>query len=149
MIWEFFVVVLRNIVILFGVIMNVDVGCFKSKWVVDEVQVVDCWVLLLMQCDFCIDDFICVELFDMGVLVVVKQVVWMFDNIYQVFVEVQEWVCVMDEVLSVYMCVCVDIQSVIELQGEQVCVIGVFVSEVKLVFEDYQCQNKNLCLDNY
>lgn len=37
MIWEFFVVVLRNIVILFGVIMNVDVGCFKSKWVVDEV----------------------------------------------------------------------------------------------------------------
>ena len=47
MIWELPVVALRNIVILPGVTMNVDVGRPKSKRAVDEAQAADRRVLLL------------------------------------------------------------------------------------------------------
>jgi len=149
MIWELPVVALRNIVILPGVTMNVDVGRPKSKRAVDEAQAADRRVLLLTQRDPRTDDPTRAELFDMGVLAVVKQVVRMPDNTYQVLVEAQERARVMDEVPSAYMRVRADTQSATEPQGEQARVIGVLASEVKSAFEDYQRQNKNLRLDNY
>ena len=149
MIWELPVVALRNIVILPGVTMNVDVGRPKSKRAVDEAQAADRRVLLLTQRDPRTDDPTRAELFDMGVLAVVKQVVRMPDNTYQVLVEAQERARVMDEVPSAYMRVRADTQSAAEPQGEQARVIGVLASEIKSAFEDYQRQNKNLRLDNY
>ena len=103
MIWELPVVALRNMVILPGITMNIDVGRPKSKRAVDEAQSSDRRVLLLTQRDARTDDPTRAELYEMGVLAVVKQVVRMPDNTYQVLVEAQERAKVMDEVPSAYL----------------------------------------------
>ncbi|GBF06858.1 ATP-dependent protease La [Deinococcus aerius] len=150
MIWELPVVALRNIVILPGITMNVDVGRPKSKRAVDEAQASDRRVLLLTQRDPRTDDPARGELYDMGVLAVVKQVVRMPDNTYQVLVEAQERAQVLDEVPSAYLRVRAETQAAAapasELEGREVQVLA---QEVKAAFEEYQRQNKNLRLDNY
>jgi ATP-dependent Lon protease len=146
MIWELPVVALRNIVILPGVTMNVDVGRPKSKRAVDEAQASDRRVLLLTQREARTDDPTRAELYDMGVLAVVKQVVRMPDNTYQVLVEAQERALVTGEVSSAYMRVRAETQVVAADDSREVQVI---MSEVKSAFEEYQRQNKNLRLDNY
>ncbi|GAA5533479.1 endopeptidase La [Deinococcus aluminii] len=150
MIWELPVVALRNIVILPGITMNVDVGRPKSKRAVDEAQSSDRRVLLLTQRDARTDDPTGAELYDMGVLAVVKQVVRMPDNTYQVLVEAQERARVLDEVPSAYLRVRAETQAAAapasELEGREVQVLA---GEVKSAFEEYQRQNKNLRLDNY
>ncbi|WP_412027685.1 endopeptidase La [Deinococcus yunweiensis] len=146
MIWELPVVALRNIVILPGVTMNVDVGRPKSKRAVDEAQASDRRVLLLTQRDARTDDPTRAELYEMGVLAVVKQVVRMPDNTYQVLVEAQERALVTDEVPSAYMRVRAETQTVPADDSRELTVL---VQEVKSAFEEYQRQNKNLRLDNY
>ncbi|SMB95468.1 endopeptidase La [Deinococcus hopiensis] len=150
MIWELPVVALRNIVILPGITMNVDVGRPKSKRAVDEAQASDRRVLLLTQRDPRTDDPTRTELYDVGVLAVVKQVVRMPDNTYQVLVEAQERARVTDEVPSAYLRVRAETQPIetpaTDLEGREIQVIA---GEVKAAFEEYQRQNKNLRLDNY
>ncbi|MFC5848957.1 endopeptidase La [Deinococcus petrolearius] len=146
MIWELPVVALRNIVILPGVTMNVDVGRPKSKRAVDEAQASDRRVLLLTQRDARTDDPTRAELYDMGVLAVVKQVVRMPDNTYQVLVEAQERALVQDEVPSAYLRVRAETQTTPADDSREVTVLA---GEVKSAFEEYQRQNKNLRLDNY
>ncbi|AFD26254.1 endopeptidase La [Deinococcus gobiensis] len=146
MIWELPVVALRNIVILPGVTMNVDVGRPKSKRAVDEAQASDRRVLLLTQRDARTDDPTRAELYEMGVLAVVKQVVRMPDNTYQVLVEAQERALVQDEVPSAYMRVRAETQPTPADDSREVTVLA---AEVKSAFEEYQRQNKNLRLDNY
>ena len=146
MIWELPVVALRNIVILPGVTMNVDVGRPKSKRAVDEAQASDRRVLLLTQRDARTDDPTKAELYDMGVLAVVKQVVRMPDNTYQVLVEAQERAAVQEEVAAPYMRVRAETQPTPDDDSREVVVL---TTEVKSAFEEYQRQNKNLRLDNY
>ncbi|WP_345465499.1 endopeptidase La [Deinococcus carri] len=150
MIWELPVVALRNMVLLPGITMNIDVGRPKSKRAVDEAQASDRRVLLLTQRDARTDDPTRAELYDMGVLGVVKQVVRMPDNTYQVLVEAQERARVLDEVPSAYLRVRAETQAAAapatELEGREVQVLA---GEVKASFEEYQRQNKNLRLDNY
>lgn len=146
MIWELPVVALRNIVILPGVTMNVDVGRPKSKRAVDEAQASDRRVLLLTQRDARTDDPALGELYDMGVLAVVKQVVRMPDNTYQVLVEAQERARVEGEVPSAYLRVRAETQPTPADESREVVVLA---NEVKSAFEEYQRQNKNLRLDNY
>ncbi|ABF46447.1 ATP-dependent proteinase. Serine peptidase. MEROPS family S16 [Deinococcus geothermalis DSM 11300] len=150
MIWELPVVALRNLVILPGITMNVDVGRPKSKRAVDEAQASDRRVLLLTQRDPRTDDPTLAELYDLGVLAVVKQVVRMPDNTYQVLVEAQERARVLDEVPSAYLRVRAETQPAAapatEFESREVQVL---MAEVKSAFEEYQRQNKNLRLDNY
>ncbi|MDL2342822.1 endopeptidase La [Deinococcus sp. MIMF12] len=150
MIWELPVVALRNMVILPGITMNIDVGRPKSKRAVDEAQSSDRRVLLLTQRDPRTDDPTRAELYEVGVLAVVKQVVRMPDNTYQVLVEAQERARVEGEVPSSYLRVRAETQAASlptdETQAREVQVIA---GEVKSAFEEYQRQNKNLRLDNY
>ncbi|WP_034386431.1 endopeptidase La [Deinococcus sp. YIM 77859] len=150
MIWELPVVALRNMVLLPGITMNIDVGRPKSKRAVDEAQASDRRVLLLTQRDPRTDDPTRAELYDMGVLAVVKQVVRMPDNTYQVLVEAQERARVLDEVPSAYLRVRAETQPVRVPTGElESREVQVLAQEVKAAFEEYQRQNKNLRLDNY
>ncbi|WP_261664158.1 endopeptidase La [Deinococcus sp. Marseille-Q6407] len=149
MIWELPVVALRNIVLIPGMTMNVDVGRPKSKRAVDEAQAADRRVLLLTQREARTDDPTAAELFDTGVLGVVKQVVRMPDNTYQVLVEAQERARVLDEVPSTYMRVRAETFQIATPDAEAARVLDVLVSEIKSSFEEYQRQNKSLRLDNY
>ena len=151
MIWELPVVALRNMVILPGMTQNIDVGRAKSKRAVDEAQAADRRVLLLTQRDARTDDPTLGELYDMGVLAVVKQVVRMPDNTYQVLIEAQERAKVEGEVPSAYLRVRAETQAAppISTTGDDSREITVLAQEVKSSFEEYQRQNKNLRLDNY
>ncbi|WP_027459630.1 endopeptidase La [Deinococcus murrayi] len=150
MVWELPVVALRNMVILPGITMNIDVGRPKSKRAVDEAQSSDRRVLLLTQRDPRTDDPTRAELYEVGVLAVIKQVVRMPDNTYQVLVEAQERARVEEEVPSSYLRVRAQTSPSTppadELQTREVQVL---TGEVKASFEEYQRQNKNLRLDNY
>ena len=149
MIWELPVVALRNIVLLPGTTMNVDVGRPKSKRAVDEAQAADRRVLLLTQRDPRTDDPSAAELYDTGVLGVIKQVVRMPDSTYQVLVEAQERARVLDEVPSSYLRVRAETAPAATPSTEEAHVLNVLASEIKSSFEEYQRQNKNLRLDNY
>jgi ATP-dependent Lon protease len=146
MIWELPVLALRNEVILPGVTKNIDVGRPKSKRAVDEAQAADRRVLLLTQRDARTDDPTLGELYDMGVLGVIKQVVRMPDNTYQVLVEAQERAKVEGEVPSAYLRVRAETQPAAQDDSREVVVLA---GEIKAAFEEYQRQNKNLRLDNY
>ncbi|RTR30903.1 endopeptidase La [Deinococcus radiophilus] len=149
MIWELPVVALRNIVLMPGMTMNVDVGRPKSKRAVDEAQAADRRVLLLTQREARTDDPTVGELFDTGVLGVIKQVVRMPDNTYQVLVEAQERANVLDEVPSTYMRVRAETLTPATPEGDEARVLDVLGGEIKSSFEEYQRQNKGLRLDNY
>ncbi|MDO4262946.1 MAG: endopeptidase La [Deinococcus sp.] len=149
MIWELPVVALRNIVLMPGMTMNVDVGRPKSKRAIDEAQAADRRVLLLTQREARTDDPTTAELHSTGVLGVIKQVVRMPDNTYQVLVEAQERARVLDEVPSSYMRVRAETFQTSTPDAEEARVLDVLVGEIKSSFEEYQRQNKGLRLDNY
>ena len=146
MIWELPIVALRNEVILPGVTKNIDVGRPKSKRAVDEAQAADRRVLLLTQRDPRTDDPTPGELYDVGVLAVVKQVVRMPDNTYQVLVEAQERAKVLGEVPAAYLRVRADTFETVQETSREVEVLA---QEIKSAFEEYLRQNKSLRLDNY
>jgi ATP-dependent Lon protease len=146
MIWELPVVALRNMVILPGVTMNIDVGRPKSKRAVDEAQAADRRVLVVTQKEATTDDPMPGELFEVGTLAVIKQVVRLPDNTYQVLVESQERVKVLDQVPGSYLRVRVETLGSVPGNADE---LRVLLSETKSAFEEYQRQNKSLRLDNY
>ena len=146
MIWELPVVALRNMVILPGVTMTIDVGRPKSKRAVDEAQAADRRVLVVTQKEASTDDPMPAELFEVGTLAVIKQVVRLPDNTYQVMVESQERVKVLDQVPGSYLRVRVETQANQPGNPDE---LRVLIQETKSAFEEYQRQNKNLRLDNY
>ena len=146
MIWELPVVALRNMVILPGVTMNIDVGRPKSKRAVDEAQAADRRVLVVTQKEASTDDPMPAELFEVGTLAVIKQVVRLPDNTYQVLVESQERVRVLDQVPGSYLRVRVE---TIATEAGNPDELRVLMQETKSAFEEYQRQNKSLRLDNY
>lgn len=146
MIWELPVIALRNIVIMPGVTMNIDVGRPKSKRAVDEAQATDRHVLLLTQKETETDDPALSDLHSMGVLGVIKQVVRMPDNTYQVLVETQERASVHYDIPAPFLRVQAETQLTEEDDSREIVVL---MNEMKITFEEYQRQNKNLRLDNY
>ena len=149
--WELPVVALRNLVILPGVTTQVDVGRPKSKRSVDEAQSSDRRVLLVTQRESRTDDPTLAELYDVGVLAVLKQVVRLPDNTYQVLAEAQERVRLLEQVPGATLRVRVETIEAEAGQADdtQVRELQVFMQEAKNSFEEYQRQNKNLRLDNY
>ncbi|WP_293909401.1 endopeptidase La [Deinococcus sp.] len=146
MIWELPVVALRNMVIMPGVTMNIDVGRPKSKRAVDEAQAADRRVLVVTQKEATTDDPMPGELHEVGTLAVIKQVVRLPDNTYQVLVESQERVKVLDQVPGSYLRVRVETLDNVAGNADE---LRVLISETKTAFEEYQRQNKSLRLDNY
>ncbi|ADV65706.1 endopeptidase La [Deinococcus maricopensis] len=144
--WELPVVALRNIVVLPGTTMNIDVGRAKSKRAVEEAQAADRRVLLLTQREARTDDPTLAELHDVGVLAVIKQVVRMPDSTLQVLVEAQERARVGELVASSYLRVRAETQATTTADAHEADVLA---TEVKSAFDEYQRQNKNLRLDNY
>ncbi|TSA82455.1 endopeptidase La [Deinococcus detaillensis] len=146
MIWELPVVALRNMVIMPGVTQNIDVGRPKSKRAVDEAQGADRRVLVVTQRDATTDDPMPAELHDIGTLAVIKQVVRLPDNTYQVLVETQERVKMLEQVPGSYLRVRVE---TLDKQPGNPDELRVIIQETKSAFEEYQRQNKTLRLDNY
>ncbi|AWN22329.1 endopeptidase La [Deinococcus irradiatisoli] len=146
MIWELPVVALRNMVILPGVTMNIDVGRPKSKRAVDEAQAADRRVLVVTQKEASTDDPMPAELYEIGTLAVIKQVVRLPDNTYQVLVESQERVRTLEQVPGSYLRVRVE---TLRSEPGNPDELRVLMQETKSAFEEYQRQNKTLRLDNY
>ncbi len=146
MTWELPVIALRSVVILPGAGSNVDVGRAKSKRAVDEAQAADRRVLLLTQRDQKTDDPTLSEMYDVGVLAVVKQVVRLPDGTQQVLVEAQERAAVRAEVAAPYLRVRAETLPK-ELGDPRET--EVLLSETKTAFEEYVRQNKNLRLETY
>lgn len=146
MIWELPVVALRNMVILPGVTMNVDVGRPKSKRAVDEAQSADRRVLVLTQREATTDDPLPADLYDVGTLAVVKQVVRLPDNTYQVLLEAQERLRVLEQVPAQYLRVRAETVSAGAGNPDE---LRALMQESLSAFEEYQRQNKNLRLEGY
>ncbi|WP_027481186.1 endopeptidase La [Deinococcus pimensis] len=146
MIWELPVIALRSTVVLPGTTTNIDVGRAKSKRAIDEAQASDRRVLLLTQRDQRVDDPTLQEMFDIGVLAVIKQVVRLPDSTLQVLVEAQERARVESPVPGSYLRV--RAETLPREAGDE-RETEVFLTEAKSAFEEYQRQNKNLRLDNY
>ena len=146
MIWELPVIALRSIVVLPGTTTNVDVGRAKSKRAIDEAQASDRRVLLLTQREQRTDDPTLPEMFDIGVLAVIKQVVRLPDSTLQVLVEAQERARVGAVVPGPYLRVKAE---TLPKEPGNAREAEVFLAEAKTAFEEYQRQNKNLRLDNY
>ncbi len=147
MIWELPVVALRNMVIMPGITMNVDVGRPKSKRAVDEAQAADRRVLVVTQREAATDDPMPADLYDVGTLAVIKQVVRLPDSTYQVLLEAQERVKVLEQVPAQYLRV--RVETLDTTQEGQADELRVLTDETRSAFEDYQRQNKNLRLENY
>ncbi|GGJ74406.1 endopeptidase La [Deinococcus aquiradiocola] len=148
--WELPVVALRNLVVLPGTTTQVDVGRPKSKRSVDEAQASDRRVLLVTQRESRTDDPTLGELYEIGVLAVLKQLVRLPDNTYQVLVEAQERVRILEQVPGATLRVRVETLTTLPVTGETAeREVQVFMQEAKNGFEEYQRQNKSLRLDNY
>jgi ATP-dependent Lon protease len=93
-----------------------------------------------------VDDPALTEMFDIGVLAVIKQVVRLPDSTLQVLVEAQERARVDTAVPGSYLRVRAETLPR-EIGDERET--EVFLTEAKSSFEEYQRQNKNLRLDNY
>ena len=146
MIWELPVVALRSMVVLPGITTNIDVGRAKSKRAIDEAQASDRRVLLLTQRDQRVDDPTLGEMYEVGVLAVIKQVVRLPDSTLQVLVEAQERAIVREGIPGVYLRARAETLPREEGDARET---EVFLSEAKTAFEEYVRQNKNLRLDNY
>ncbi|MGI8747139.1 MAG: endopeptidase La, partial [Deinococcus sp.] len=117
----------------------------------DEAQGSDRRVLLVTQRESRTDDPTLAELYDVGVLAVLKQVVRLPDNTYQVLVEAQERVRVLEQVPGATLRASVTTLDPLPASGTQTedREVQVFMQEARTGFEEYQRQNKNLRLDNY
>ena len=146
MTWELPVIALRSVVILPGAGTSVDVGRAKSKRAVDEAQAADRRVLLLTQRDQKTDDPTLEEMYDVGVLAVVKQVVRLPDGTQQVLVEAQERAAVRAGVPAPYLRVRAETLPKEKGDARET---EVLLGEVKTAFEEYVRQNKNLRLETY
>src|SRR5680860_1703152 len=85
--WELPVIALRTQVVLPRTLENVDVGRPKSKRALEEAQAGDNRVVLVVQRDARIDDPSSEDLYDVGTLAIVKQVIRLPNDTLQVLVE--------------------------------------------------------------
>ena len=144
--WELPVLALRNMVIAPGHAQSIAVGRVKSRRSVEEAQTADRRVLLLTQRDQNNDDPAGEDLYDIGTLAAIKQVVRMPDQTLEVLVEPLERVKVSAYLPLPYLrAVAETLESEPDADSNT---LRVLMDEAKSSFDKYVAQNKNLRLDN-
>ncbi len=144
--WEIPVLALRNMVIIPGSTVSVAVGRPKSRRAVEEAQNADRRVLLLTQRDHTTEDPMGPELYDVGTFATIKQVVRSADNNLEVLVEAVERAKILEYLPTPYLRVAVETLSDDGLEDARV--LRVLSDEIKVAYERYAQQNKNLRLDS-
>jgi ATP-dependent Lon protease len=146
--WELPVIALRTQVVLPRTLENVDVGRPKSKRALEEAQAADNRVLLVVQREPRVDDPGPEELFSVGTLCVVKQVIRLPDDTLQVLVEGRERARIDDYLPGPALRA--RVTTIPEsASGRPASEVAAVVDQVKSVFGDYAQQNKNLRLDSF
>ncbi len=125
---------------------NVDVGRPKSKRALEEAQASDNRVLLLAQREPRVDDPLGEDLFDVGTLGVIKQVIRLPDDTLQVLVEGRERAKVRNFIPGLSLRALVDTLSE---TGNNADKQRPLMEQVKASFEKYAQQNKTLRLDSF
>ncbi|MBS3966760.1 MAG: endopeptidase La [Truepera sp.] len=148
MIWELPVIALRTIVVLPRTLENVDVGRPKSKRALEEAQAADNRVLLLAQREPRVDDPGQDDLYDVGTLGIVKQVIRLPDDTLQVLVEGRERARILNYLSGP------TLRARVETMNESAPnrddpKVRALVEQVKAAFEQYAQQNKGLRLDSF
>jgi ATP-dependent Lon protease len=145
--WELPVIALRTVVVLPRTLENVDVGRPKSKRALEEAQASDNRVLLLAQREPRVDDPTGEDLFDVGTLGIVKQVIRLPDDTLQVLVEGKERARVEGFLPGATLRARVTTLS--ETTSGDEARTRALIEQVKSAFGDYAQQNKNLRLDSF
>ncbi len=145
--WELPVIALRTQVVLPRTLENVDVGRPKSKRALEEAQAADNRVLLLTQREPRIDDPTGEDLYKVGTLGIVKQVIRLPDDTLQVLVEGRERARV--ESYLPGLTLRANVQTLSESGTQLDARSRALVEQIKSAFEQYVQQNKNLRLDSF
>ena len=146
--WELPVIALRTQVVLPRTLENVDVGRPKSKRALEEAQAADNRVLLIVQREARVDDPTGKDLFDVGTLCVVKQVIRLPDDTLQVLVEGRDRAKI-DSFLP-EPSLRAQVTTISETNAEQDDgKVQALIDQAKSAFSEYAQQNKNLRLDSF
>ncbi len=145
--WELPVIALRTQVVLPRTLENVDVGRPKSKRALEEAQAADNRVLLVVQREPRIDDPTGDQLYSVGTLAVIKQVIRLPDDTLQVLVEGRERATI-DSYLP-GSTLRASVTTVDEEQDGDVPELAALMEQLKAAFAQYAQQNKNLRLDSF
>ena len=145
--WELPVIALRTQVVLPRTLENVDVGRAKSKRALEEAQAGDNRVLLLTQKEPRVDDPAGEQLFEVGTLGVVKQVIRLPDDTLQVLVEGRERARVESYINGAALRA--RVVTLPETDSGDAERMKALVEQTKSAFRDYAQQNKNLRLDSF
>ena len=145
--WELPVIALRTVVVLPRTLENVDVGRPKSKRALEEAQASDNRVLLLAQREPRVDDPTGDDLFGVGTLGIIKQVIRLPDDTLQVLVEGKDRARVKNFLPGGTLRAVVE--TLPETTSSDEARTRALVEQVKSAFGDYAQQNKNLRLDSF
>ncbi len=146
--WELPVIALRSQVVLPRTLENIDVGRPKSKRALEEAQEGDNRVLLIVQKDSRNDDPDSSDLFEVGTLCVIKQVIKLPDDTLQVLVEAKERARVIEYLPGMVLRARLNTIQEIPSDADE-HTRDVLMDETKSAFSDYAQQNKNLRLDSF
>ena len=145
--WELPVIALRNQVVLPRTLENVDVGRPKSKRALEEAQAADNRVLLVVQREARVDDPDGDDLYDVGTLCVVKQVIRLPDDTLQVLVEGRERARI--DAFLPGAALRAQVTTLDETVGEGNGDVAALIEQTKAAFQEYAQQNKGLRLDSF
>src|SRR5690606_29461602 len=146
--WELPVIALRTQVVLPRTLENVDVGRPKSKRALEEAQAGDNRVILVVQRDARIDDPNEEDLYDVGTLAIVKQVIRLPNDTLQVLVEGRDRATIDEYVAGPSLRA--KVATISESKDEDGAPHDqALVEQVKSAFGEYAQQNKNLRLDSF
>jgi ATP-dependent Lon protease len=146
--WELPVIALRTQVVLPRTLENVDVGRPKSKRALEEAQAADNRVLLVVQREPRVDDPGADELYDVGTLCVIKQVIRLPDDTLQVLVEGRDRARI--EAYLPGPSLRATVRTIPEVTADRPAAeIAATIEQIKSAFGDYAQQNKNLRLDSF
>jgi len=127
---------------------NVDVGRPKSKRALEEAQAGDNRVILVVQRDPRLDDPGAEDLYDLGTLAIIKQVIRLPNDTLQVLVEGRERARI-DEYLQ-GPSLRARVSTIPETQEAGAAAqTQALIEQVKAAFGEYAQQNKNLRLDSF
>ncbi len=146
--WELPVIALRTQVVLPRTLENVDVGRPKSKRALEEAQAGDNRVLLVVQRDSRIDDPGEDDLYDVGTLAVVKQVIRLPNDTLQVLVEGRDRARIEEYVQGGTLRARVATINEVGVDRQDETVLAL-IEQVKVAFGEYAQQNKNMRLDSF
>ena len=145
--WELPVIALRNQVVLPRTLENVDVGRPKSKRALEEAQAADNRVLLVVQREARVDDPGGDELYEVGTLCVIKQVIRLPDDTLQVLVEGRERAHIDEYLAGPSLRAQVStLEETTDAGGRD---LKGLIEQTKSAFQDYAQQNKGLRLDSF